>query len=154
MGPIIHPNPLPLPVFCQYNPSLYGPLCPNCGINAVPLPFSTASSPSFPTNKVDENRSFNMMSDMFSSLDVSINKDSGNVSGIHHPCYNCGMHPQSNNHSLAVPSVANTLHTTSLQLLSSTVLCLTELPLSVEETTDDAPSIFLIGSNYYTPSHS
>ena len=61
---------------------------------------------------------------------------------------------QSNNHSLAVPSVANTLHTTSLQLLSSTVLCLTEPPLSVEETTDDAPSIFLIGSNYYTPSHS
>ena len=99
MGPIIHPNPLPLPVFCQYcyaqyNPSLYGPLCPNCGINAVPLPFSTASSPSFPANKVDENRSFNMMSDMFSSLDdVSINKDSGNVSGIHRPCYNCGMHP-------------------------------------------------------------
>ena len=61
---------------------------------------------------------------------------------------------QSNDHSLAVPSVANTLHTTSLKLLSSTVLCQTELPLSVEETTDDAPSIFLIGSNCYTPSHS
>ena len=55
---------------------------------------------------------------------------------------------QSNSHSLAVPSVANTLHTISLQLLSSTVLCLTEPPLSAEETTDDAPSIFLIGSNY------
>ena len=61
---------------------------------------------------------------------------------------------QSSNHSLAVPSVANTLHTISLQLLSSTVLCQTEPPLSAEETTDDAPSIFLIGSNYYTPSHS
>ena len=61
---------------------------------------------------------------------------------------------QSSNHSLAVPSVANTLQTTSLQLLSSTVLCLTEPPLSAEETTDDAPPIFLIGSNYYTPSHS
>ena len=61
---------------------------------------------------------------------------------------------QSSNHSLTVPSVANTLHTTSLQLLSSTVLCLTEPPSSVEETTDDAPSIFLIVSNYYTPSHS
>ena len=61
---------------------------------------------------------------------------------------------QSSNHSLTVPSVANTLHTTSLQLLSSTVLCQTEPPSSAEETTDDAPSIFLIGSNYYTPSHS